>query len=174
MTLLLLFYYPVAGQRFPVAGQRVQKAKVYDAIVSTVFQGKNYKGPLLDVNDSSVTILSKGTPVPIPVNSIRALKFRRKAAVGRGALVGGITGLGLGAIIGSASGDDECPQGSICLYEANAGETALAGGLVFSGVGTVVGVLIGSLSSKEKITINGKREILQANQQKIKEYLFER
>lgn len=155
-----------------VGQQQTPKIKVYNAVIYTIYQGPNYKGPLLQVTDSSLTILWKGTPTSIPSNSVRTIKFKRKAAGGRGAVAGGITGLALGMIIGAASGDDECPPGQICIYQATAGEKALAGGLVLSVCGSVVGAIIGSLSHAEIIKVNGNRETFVANKEKLRRYLF--
>ena len=141
---LLTFYVDVVGQT------RVQKIKVYNAIVSTVFQGKKYKGPLLEVKESSVTILSKGEPTSIPSNSIKDIKFKRTASAGRGAAWGGLTGFFTGGVIGLASGDEECPQGSWFCTEVTAEEKALGGGLVLGAVGSVVGVIIGASSHTAK------------------------
>ena len=129
---LLTFHADVIGQA------RVQKIRIYNSIISTVFLGEKHKGPLLEVTDSSITILSRSGPMSIPSNSIKDIKFKRTASVGRGAAVGGVTGFVLGLIIGLSSGGDECPQGSICIYQATAGEKGLAGGLVLGGVGSLV------------------------------------
>ena len=160
----LTFYFDGVSQT------QVQKIKNYNSIISTVFQGKNYKGPLMEVADSSITILSKGGPVSIPSSSIKNIKFKRTASVGRGAAVGGVTGLFLGVMIGFASGDDECPPGTLCIYEATAGEKALAGGLVFSAAGSVIGVIIGATSHTQKIKINGDQKIFLTKREDIRKY----
>ena len=161
---LLTFPADVMGQA------RVQKIKLYNAIISSVFQGEKHKGPLLEVTDSSITILSKGGPMSIPSNSIKDIKFKRTASVGRGAAVGGVTGFFLGLIIGFASGDDECPPGSWCIYQATAGEKGLAGGLVLGATGSVVGVIIGAASHTQKIRINGDGKIFLGKKEEIKKY----
>jgi len=161
---LLTFYADVVGQ------PRAQKIKVYNAIITTVFQGQNYKGPLLEVKDSSLTISSKGGPVSIPSNSIKDIKFKRTASVGRGAAVGGLTGFFTGAIVGLASGDEECPQGSWFCTEVTAEEKALGGGLVLGAVGSVAGVIVGALIHTPKIKINGDQSIFLAKKEDIRKY----
>ena len=164
-TCLLTFHADVMGQA------RVQKIKVYNAIITTVFQGQNYKGPLLEVKESSLTILSKGGLVSIPSNSIKHIKFKRKGAVGRGALAGGLMGFGLGLIIGFASGDTECPQGgSWFCTEITAEEKALGGGLMLGAVGSVAGMIVGASSHTPKITINGDQSIFLAKKEDIRKY----
>ena len=161
---LLTFDGDVMGQA------RVQKIKLYNAIITTVFQGQNYKGPLLEVKESSLTISSKGGPVSIPSKSIKYIKFKRKGAAGRGALAGGLTGFGLGLIIGFASGDEECPQGSWFCTEITAEEKALGGGIFLGAVGSVAGVIVGALSHTSKITINGDQNIFLAKKEDIRKY----
>jgi hypothetical protein len=153
-----------------VSQTRVQKIKVYNSIISTVLQGKKHKGPLMEVRDSSVTVLSKGGPVSIPSNSIKGIKFKRTASVGRGAAVGGVTGFFVGLIIGFASGDDECPPGSFCIYQATAAEKGLAGGIVLGAAGSVVGVIVGAASHTQKIKINGDQKIFLARREDIRMY----
>jgi len=164
-TCLLTFYADVMGQA------RVQKIKFYNAIITTVFQGRNYKGPLLEVKDSSLTISSKGRPVLIPSNSIKNIKLKRKGAVGSGALAGGITGFGLGLRSGYASGAEGCPQGgSLLCTEISAEEKAVGGGLALGAVGSVAGVIIGASSHTKKIKINGDQSIFLARKEDIRKY----
>lgn len=147
-----------------------KKLKIYNAIISTSVQNQILRGILLEVRDSSITLISKEERVLVPATSIAVIKIKRKAAVGRGAAVGGLTGLGLGFIIGFASGDDECPPGTWCIYQATAEENALAGGVVLGTGGTIIGVIIGAVSRAEKIKINGDPRIFQNNLEKMKKY----
>ena len=162
---LLTFHADIMGQT------RVQKIKVYNAIITTFFQGQNYKGPLLEVSDSSIAILSKGEPKSIPSNSIKNIKFKRTASVGRGAALGGLTGFFVGLVIGLASGDDECPPGQTCYFQTTAGEKGLAGGLVLSAAGSIVGVIIGATSSAQKISIDGDQKTFQSKRGEISKYV---
>jgi hypothetical protein len=91
--------------------------------------------------------------------------------VGRGAAAGGLTGFFTGAIIGLASGDDDCPPGQTCYFQATAGEKALAGGLVFSAAGTIVGVIIGASSRAQKISIDGDQKTFQSKKGEISKYV---
>ena len=162
----LLTFHPDAVSQTPV-----RKIKVYNAIVSTVFQGKIYKGPLLEVTESSVTILSKDKPTSIPSNSIKNIKFKRTASAGRGAAWGGLLGFFTGGVIGLASGDEECPQGSWFCTEVTAEEKALGGGLVLGAVGSVVGAIIGASMHTPKITINGDQSIFLVKREDIRKYV---
>jgi len=147
------------------------KQKVYTAKVATVFRSKGYRGALLKVEESSITILSKGKPVSIPSNSIKSITFKREAAIGRGATLGSITGFGLGYIVGYMSeGENDCQPGTWCI-EVSPGEAGLAAGLVLSGAGTIIGVIIGWASKKQKININGDQQIFQSNLEEMRKYV---
>jgi hypothetical protein len=156
----------------PSSGQTAKpKTRVYNAIVSTVHEGTAYRGVTLEVGDSYITILSKGEEIRLQSASIKTIRFKRKASVGRGAVIGGVTGLVLGAIIGFADGDDQCPPGSWCIYSATAEEKALAGGLVLCAAGTMVGVIAGAAASGQKIRINGDQTTFQSKQEEMKKYM---
>ena len=164
----LLTFHPDAMSQTPV-----KKIKVYNAIISTVFQGKIYKGPLLEVTESSVTILSKDKPMSIPSNSIKDIKFKRTRRRGEG-LLGEALGFFTGGVIGLASGDEECPQGSWFCTEMTAEEKALGGGLVLGAVGSVVGMIIGASRHTPKITINGDQSIFLVKREDIRKYVRSR
>jgi hypothetical protein len=167
LTMCLLSFC-TAGRGQQTAEKRL---RIYNAIISTPEQQQKLRGVLLEVHDSAVTIISKDVAVRIPATSIREIKIKRKAAVGRGAAVGGLTGFGLGLIIGFASGDDQCPPGSWCIYQATAEEKALGGGLVLGAGGTIIGVIIGAASRAEKIKINNDPRIFRNNLERLKKYL---
>ena len=147
-----------------------KKIKIYNAIITTS-QKQKLSGVFLEVQDSSVTIISSDEKIKVPATSIMVIKIKRKGAVGRGATIGGLSGVGLGLIIGLASGDDECPQGSWCIYQMSAGDKALAGGLALGISGTIVGMTIGAVSRAEKIHVNGDAKIFQNNVEKMKTYV---
>lgn len=81
----------------------------------------------------------------VPYTNIRSVFVARKGQAGRNALVFGIVGLGLGAIVGFANGDD-APGG---WFRITAGEKALAGGISGGLVGTVIGLVAGALSGRQ-------------------------
>jgi len=136
-----------------------KKAKVYMASISTTAQEKRIKGVLEEVRDSSVIVFTSNERIRIPASSIQEIKIKRKGAIGRGALAGGLTGLGLGLIIGLASGDDKCDPNAWCIMPMTAEEKGLAAGTVLGISGAVLGIIIGSVSKAEKIAINGDQKV---------------
>lgn len=152
------------------AQERPKKMRTYNVTIFTATNPGKIHGLLYQVSDSSIVVIDDDQRISVPAKSIQSLKIKRKAAVGRGAAVGALTGFGLGAMIGLASGDDECPQGSICIYQATAGEKALGGGIVLSGGGALIGLIIGSVSRAEKIIINGDPNTFLHNLETIKKY----
>lgn len=152
-VMLILAYHTVIGQSS-------KKTKILDAIVSGISKGERYKGPLREVSDSSVTILSDGKRVPILATRIKTIKFqtrglRRPRSPYWRCLVFTLEWAG------RAGGDQYW----------TADEIALVGGVVVSGVGSFLGVIIGSLSVKEKMLINGSIETFRASREKMKAYL---
>jgi hypothetical protein len=126
---------------------QAKKKKVYKAIIATNLQTKKMEGILQEVRDSSIIIVSNNKEVEIPSTAIQEIKIRRVGSVGRGALIGGLVGLGTGAIIGFVGGDEAgAPYFS-------AGEMAVIDGIALGMLGATIGALSG-LSDKEKITIN--------------------
>src|SRR5688572_1522440 len=91
--------------------KRIFKAEVYDTA------GKVFKNYLVQVNDSNVIMSSIAHPynrLPADVNSLKQIHYReidliklkRKGAVGRGALTGGLIGTGLGLFSNAGQGPD--------------------------------------------------------------------
>jgi len=136
-----------------------KKVKVYMASISTIAQKKRIKGVLEEVRDSSVLVFTAKERIRIPASSIQEIKIKRKGAIGRGALAGGLTGFGLGLIIGLASGDDKCDPNSWCIMPMTAEEKGLAAGTALGISGAVLGIIIGSVSRAEKIAINGDQKV---------------
>jgi hypothetical protein len=93
---------------------------------------------------------SKWTTRDVPVSSITSLevKYGEKSNVGKGSLIGGGVGAGLGLLLGIAvaAEDSSCPSGSqFCVsidYGAEAVPLAMLSlGLVGAGIGAIIGAL---------------------------------
>ena len=147
-----------------------KRIKVYKAIISTSIQTKKMRGVLQEVQDSSIIILSDDQRIRIPAISIQEVTIKRKGETGRGALTGGLVGLGVGLMVGFGSGDDQCDPSSFCLFALTAEEKALTAGLALGMSGAVIGTIIGSLRRAEKITTNGDQHIFQNNVKIMKRY----
>lgn len=125
-----------------------KKTKVYKAILSTKMQTKKMEGILQEVRDSSIIIISNNQEIEIQATEIQEIKIRRVGDAGRGALIGGMVGLGLGTITGFVSGDDE-PGIMALSAEDKAAILGIGLGVLGAGIGAMAGV-----SDKESITIN--------------------
>ena len=86
--------------------------------------------------------------MPIPVTRIDYISIYKKGSAGKGLLIGGITGMFLGGLIGLASGDDK-PDGPWDFFVLTAGEKAGIGAVV----GFIPGALIGLAAGSSKIII---------------------
>ena len=128
-------------------------------------KGKVYKNFLVQVNDSNVLMSENPYPyskVPdggsmklITYNEIDHIKIKRKGAVGRGILAGGLTGFGVGVIIGFIEGDDEPDT----WFSYSAGEKAILYGTGLGITGGIIGAVIGALATK-KFIIKGSPSAL--------------
>jgi len=171
-TILIICIYILASYASSY-GQSNKKLKVYTANISTL-QGERIKGVLDEVRDSSLFVLTANQRTKIPASAIQDIKIKRKGAVGRGALLGGLTGFGLGAILGLADGDEECPPGPwTCTSTLSAEGKALGMGIVFGVGGAVTGLIVGSLSRRQLVTINGDQGSFKGNLETMKKYAIQ-
>ena len=139
------------------------KLHTYKVSVYNFNKQSNF-GYLAEINDS-VLLLSPTEVRYNPIYSdskntksfnyidISSIKIRRTGTTGRGILIGAVSGLVTGAIIGFADGDD--PPDPFFSYTA--GEKAIAVGAMGSVVGAVIGGIIGGVV-KKKFTIHGKKK----------------
>ncbi|MEJ7681209.1 MAG: hypothetical protein WKG06_25860 [Segetibacter sp.] len=100
--------------------------------------------------------INNNTYDKISYNVLNAVTIKRKGRVGRGILIGGLTGAGVGGLIGFASGNDPT-QGCIDCFTAV--EKAAALGVIFGVAGTAIGALAGALKQKNSKS-NGKYQNL--------------
>lgn len=129
-------------------------------------KGIAYSNYLAQVNDSNV-IMSlvpvAYTKVPADVSSLKLItyneidhiKIKRKGAVGRGALTGGLIGLGTGLLIGLVEGDDD-PNS---WFSYTAGEKAFIYGASLGIAGGIIGAVVGAVATK-KFIIKGSPSAL--------------
>jgi hypothetical protein len=136
------------------------KADVYND------KGIAYSNYLVQVNDSNVLmslVPLAYTKLPADLNSLKLItyneidhiKIKRKGAVGRGALTGGLIGLGTGLIIGLVEGDDEPDT----WFSYTAGEKAVMYGAALGIAGGLIGAVIGAIATK-KFIIKGSPSAL--------------
>jgi hypothetical protein len=114
---------------------------------------KLVKGHFLMATDTSLQVKTGGgDTVTVVINRIGTIKTMRSA--GRNVLVGSLTGIGVGAVLGALSAD---PDASIVPYTA--GEGALAGAVAGLPVGAIIGAITILFKKKSKVfLINGRKE----------------
>jgi len=92
----------------------------------------------------------------VPYQNISMVTVRRKGSVGRGILIGGLSGMFLGGVIGYISYKPVNCEGALFCLDFGPGYDAAAGASLGSLAGVVIGGIIGSLAKKTWI-IGGKR-----------------
>lgn len=156
LGLLLLFSSSLQSQN--------SNNKAHKVWISNVNNSKIIKGTLNEVNNESLIIMDKHSKeITIDVSKINIIKIRRIGKIGKGILIGSLTGLATGGIIGIISGDDPdktvdagWPIGTYTVEGQKKGEKALIYGVLLGLAGGGTGALIAS--KREKIIINGSIE----------------
>ncbi|MCK4407749.1 MAG: hypothetical protein KAV44_08750 [Bacteroidales bacterium] len=156
-----------------------QKIKIYRTWVSLNSEPFKIKGVLYEVKDSSI-LVSRSVVIQdystdsfeiakLNINNIETIKTRRKNSIGKGVLIGAVSGLVVGVLIGLIDGDDPpCPSGSWICLRYTAGQKALMAGVPLAVSGAGIGALIGSI--KVKIPINGNINNYNRNKNKLRKY----
>ena len=161
------------------AQDTIQMIKIYRTWVSLNREPFKIKGVLYEIKDSSILVSSsvviqdystnRFKIVKLNINNIETIKTRRKNSIGKGVLIGAVSGFVVGGLIGLIDGDDPpCPTDSWFCMRFTAEEKALMAGVPLAVGGAVIGALIGSI--KVKIPINGSINNYNRNKNKLKKY----
>lgn len=156
------------------AQDTIQKIKIYRTWVSLNSEPFKIKGVLYEIKDSSILVSSsvviqdystdKFEIVKLHINNINTIKTRRNNNIGRGILIGALTGFAVGGLTGLVSGDD--PPDS--FWPWTAGEKAIIIGSSLAVCGAGIGGGIGLI--KVRIPINGSINSYNRNKNKLVEY----
>ncbi|MBN4070779.1 hypothetical protein JYT76_03780 [Olleya sp. AH-315-F22] len=144
------------------AQKKTNKIKTHKAWV-TLVDGSKAKGILYSADNEGIKITSQNSfdatnLITINAKNISVLKIRKKGKVGKGALIGGLSGVGFSLLIGATTND-----GFFTKEEA-----ATLTGIIFVPLGTGIGALVGT--KKETIYIFGKSESYKTKLEIIKRY----
>ena len=160
--------------QFSYSQDTIRKTKFYHTWINTKKDSIKFQGILYELQDSSIlvanSLIVKNYPLgdykvtKIYISEIDKIKARRTKSVGRGILIGSITGIAVGGIIGLASGDDPTDT----WFAMTAGEKALVSGIFVGGIGAVTGLIIGSI--RVKFTINGNIQDYNRQKKKMRKY----
>ena len=151
----------------------------YNAWITLIENSSNLYGYLREVKDSAIVFsnhLSKLEPIyetqNLDVKNIETLKFRKKGSVGMAMVIGALTGLGIGALLGYAGGDDKKSSSSGLDFNFNftssAEAKAVVGGVAGSFFGALIGLAVGS--AKIKVPINGNQKSFTRQKENLKKF----
>jgi hypothetical protein len=147
--------------------------KMYKTWLTLKSEPFKSKGILYQSKESSILIvpmvknrqlISDKYIVDFQISNIETIKLRRHNKIGKGILVGAITGLVAGGLIGLIDGDD--PPGT--WFALRAEEKAIIAGVPLAVCGAGIGAIIGSV--KIKIPINGSSEKYRKNKSSLRRY----
>ena len=149
--------------------------KIYRTWVSMSGAPFKTKGVLYEINDSSIFVASydliknpqtdRLETVKLDINyNIYTIKTRRNNNIGKGILIGAVSGFAVGAIlglVGSSTEDDE-------MFTPGGMALSFGGTLAFFGI--PIGAAIGA--AKVKIPINGSVKAFHENSSRLKKYSY--
>ena len=101
----------------------------------------------------------------INYNRIDIVKTRVKNSVGRGILIGAVTGFAIGGLIGILSGDDNPDE---IYFASTAEEKAKEDAIILAIFGGSIGAVVGNV--KVKIPIKGNMENFNRHKNKLKKF----
>ena len=132
-------------------------------LLITKLDGRLSEGELIAVKPDSLLLLSGGTDVSVGLAEIKSVRIVRRPMAGKGALMGGLTGLLAGGALGGLSG---------IPYDYTPGQAAAVIGVTFGLAGCIGGLGVGMLMSIDTtIDIAGEPEALvQDRLEKLKAY----
>lgn len=153
--------------------EKIKKVKIYKTWVSLMDESEIH-GILYQLKDSSilVTNMKMEESQEIDIKDIQKIKIRRKNSIGRGAIIGGASGLVVGGLIGYMNGDDEDSDNGLNFIAMSAEEKAVSSGILFMTLGAGTGILIGTI--KKKFDINGNISNYNKNIQQLRKYVIKR
>ncbi|MBS1948611.1 MAG: hypothetical protein JST47_12670 [Bacteroidetes bacterium] len=159
----VLFYCLFTALHISAQDSIPEKKTFFRAKVFTL-NAESHSGYLYAISDSALFLSNskqplcfygafKGSSLKFDYSDIEALKLHKKGKIWKPVVVGAVTGMVIGAVIGFAGGDD--PKGS--LFYTSAGDKALFAGTALGLAGGVTGLIIG-LAANKTFVLKGKKE----------------
>lgn len=149
LVLFFLALTDATAQTVPASFEQLQVlVGPGDRIYVTNFAGNVSKGRVTELSNSSLKLLVDGTTRDLSPSDVFEIKQRRNDSLGNGAIIGGVTGLGIGAIAMAAF----CTS-----FNCNPGEIMLTV-MIHTGIGAGIGVGIDALvPAKQTVFQNRSR-----------------
>jgi hypothetical protein len=169
--IIIVFFCCISNSDAQKSNQRI---KYYKTWVRYIDGSLKSKGILYELQDSAIIISNslvvKNYPdgnyelTKINIQEIDKIRTRRTRNIGRGILVGAVSGIVIGGIIGLIDGDD--PPDT--WFAMTAGEKAAGGGVILGVFGGVAGGLVGTIRVNFKI--NGNIHTYRSKKKKLQKY----
>jgi hypothetical protein len=175
---LLSGFYCISAQEDStklLSGKEGNRFRIYKTWISLNNDNKIVSGVLYEIKDSSILVSGsimkkdyingKYDISGINYDRIDIVKTRAKNRVGRGILIGAVTGFATGGLIGILSGDDNPEE---IYFASTAEEKAKEDAIILSIIGGSIGAIVGNI--KIKIPIKGSIEDINRHKNKLKKY----
>ena len=147
-------------------GKKSNKYRVWITLADEPFE---VDGILYELKDSSLLvsnyktysdfIIDNNPTLELKISNIELIETRKRNRVGKGIIIGAVSGFAVGGLIGLARGDDA---------ENSAGQKAVIGGVSLAIPGALVGMLVGAV--KVVIPIEGSLIKYKDQRQKLQKY----
>ena len=150
------------------SGTQVKKVKLFNAWVFLTDKSK-VKGIIYSADLEGIILandknFNEADFINIKVSEIAKIKISKKGQLGKSALIGGLLGATIGALIGHSQGDDE----SALVYRLDKESKAIVNGLGFGILGCGLGLIMGT--AKKQIIIDGNQRTYDSNVGTIQSY----
>ena len=152
----------------------------YNAWITLIEKPSNFNGYLREVKDSAMVFSNYFNKLEpnykiknIEVENIETCKFRKEGSAGKSLIIGVLTGLGIGALLGYAAGDSKKKKSSgfdieIDFTPQSAKGKAVFGGVLGSFFGGIIGLSIGT--GKIEIPIKGDQNLFKIQKEKLMKF----
>jgi len=154
------------------------KSKTFVTWISLMYHSEIVKGSLYQLNNSSLILVpnakikqnSKGEMKSsvFKIDQVNTLKIRRKGSIVKGTVIGAVSGLAIGVIIGFISGDNKEKPHPMSWEPYKAQDKAAVYGIACMFPAAAIGAMIGSIQIQ--IPINRNQGTYERNRKQLERY----
>lgn len=159
------------------AQDTIKRQKIYRTVIYLNDEPGTIKGVFYDIGDSTIlvsqSLVFKGRSAymseiaELNIIKIKRIEIRKNSSIARGFLIGALSGLAVGGLMGLIDGDSPPTQ---MMFSNTAEQKAIILGVPLGIIGAIIGGQIGTI--KVKIPINGSIKTFHDNHNRLKKYSY--